>query len=193
MKTTICLLSLSCWLHPWLRPNLSIPRCGRPRARKLRWWCSKTCSVPTAAALLLWWRRLAALTRFQWSGTIFRCPCTTGRSTRPSWPATLIPSRSSWAMISVTTSSSTSLDHAADVTRLRGEIRHRTQGGLALRVDPQGKLAAAINEDKNAGQRCRHQSHASDLCGQQQDPGQAFVEVVDRTQLFQLIDAMKNE
>jgi len=64
---------------------------------------------------------------------------------------------------------------------------------LPFVVDPQGKLAAAINEDKNAGQRVGINHTPTIYVVSNKTQGKPFVEVVDRTQLFQLIDAMKNE
>ena len=84
-------------------------------------------------------------------------------------------------------------DHAADPARLCGKIRHRHKVDLPFVVDPQGKLAAAINEDKNAGQRVGINHTPTIYVVSNKTQGKPFVEVVDRTQLFQLIDAMKNE
>src|ERR1700690_4392406 len=64
---------------------------------------------------------------------------------------------------------------------------------LPFVVDPQGKLAAAINDDKNIGQRVGINHTPTIYVVSNKTQGKPFVEVVDRTQLFQLIDAMKNE
>jgi protein-disulfide isomerase len=64
---------------------------------------------------------------------------------------------------------------------------------LPFVVDPQGKLAAAINQDKNTGQRVGINHTPTIYVVSNKTQGKPFVEVVDRTQLFQLIDAMKNE
>ena len=64
---------------------------------------------------------------------------------------------------------------------------------LPFVVDPQGKLAAAINEDKTTGQRVGINHTPTIYVVSNKTQGKPFVEVVDRTQLFQLIDAMKNE
>ena len=64
---------------------------------------------------------------------------------------------------------------------------------LPFVVDPQGKLAAGINQDKNPGQRVGINHTPTIYVVSNKTQGKPFVEVVDRTQLFQLIDAMKNE
>ena len=64
---------------------------------------------------------------------------------------------------------------------------------LPFVLDPQGKLAAAINEDKMRGQRVGINHTPTIYVVSNKTQGKPFVEVVDRTQLFQLIDAMKNE
>jgi protein-disulfide isomerase len=64
---------------------------------------------------------------------------------------------------------------------------------LPFALDPQGKLAAAINQDKNTGQRVGINHTPTIYVVSNKTQGKPFVEVVDRTQLFQLIDAMKNE
>src|ERR1700693_2391803 len=64
---------------------------------------------------------------------------------------------------------------------------------LPFVVDPQGKLAEGINQDKNLGQRVGINHTPTIYVVSDKTQGKPFVEVVDRTQLFQLIDAMKNE
>jgi protein-disulfide isomerase len=64
---------------------------------------------------------------------------------------------------------------------------------LPFVVDPQGKLAAEINRDKNLGQRVGIQHTPTIYVVSNRTQGKPFVEVVDRTKLFELIDAMKNE
>ncbi len=64
---------------------------------------------------------------------------------------------------------------------------------LPFVVDPQGKLAALINQDKSLGQRIRIEHTPTIYVVSNRTQGKPFVEVVDRTQLFQLIDAMINE
>src|SRR3984957_3174402 len=64
---------------------------------------------------------------------------------------------------------------------------------LPFVVDPQGKLAEGINQDKNLAQRVGINHTPTIYVVSNKTQGKPFVEVVDRTQLFQLIDAMKNE
>ena len=64
---------------------------------------------------------------------------------------------------------------------------------LPFAVDPQGKLAAAINQDKLAGQRIGINHTPTIYVVSNKAQGKPFVEVVDRTKLFELIDAMKGE
>src|SRR6202158_1643696 len=68
----------------------------RRRVHHLRSLFSKTCSVRNADEQRRCWFRPRGPIRFPWCSTTFRCPCTTGRSTRPCWRAisTLIPRRS---------------------------------------------------------------------------------------------------
>ncbi|HVO82098.1 MAG TPA: thioredoxin domain-containing protein [Terriglobales bacterium] len=62
---------------------------------------------------------------------------------------------------------------------------------LPFVVDPQGKLAADINADRNLGQRVGIEHTPTIYVVSNKTQGKPFVEVVDRSQLFQLIDAMK--
>jgi protein-disulfide isomerase len=64
---------------------------------------------------------------------------------------------------------------------------------LPFALDPQGKLAAGITQDKNLGQRVGINHTPTIYVVSNKTQGKPFVEVVDRTQLFQLIDAMKSE
>jgi protein-disulfide isomerase len=64
---------------------------------------------------------------------------------------------------------------------------------LPFAVDPQGKLAEGITQDKNLGQRVGINHTPTIYVVSNRTQGKPFVEVVDRTQLFQLIDAMKTE
>ena len=64
---------------------------------------------------------------------------------------------------------------------------------LPFVLDPQGKLAAEINQDRSLGQRVGIEHTPTMYVVINRTQGKPFVEVVDRTQLFQLIDAMKNE
>jgi protein-disulfide isomerase len=62
---------------------------------------------------------------------------------------------------------------------------------LPFVVDPQGKLAAAVTADRDLGQRVGIEHTPTIYVVSNKTQGKPFVEVVDRSQLFQLIDAMK--
>jgi protein-disulfide isomerase len=68
---------------------------------------------------------------------------------------------------------------------------HKTT--LPFAVDPQGKLAAAVVADREFGKRVGITHTPTIYVVTNKRTGTPFVEVVDRTQLFQLIDAMKKE
>jgi protein-disulfide isomerase len=89
-------------------------------------------------------------------------------------------------------------EHQPEITRdnLRGfaekfAVENKTP--LPFAVDPKGELAAKITADRNLGQRVGIQHTPTIYVVSNKTQGQPFVEVVDRTQLFQLIDAMKRE
>jgi len=64
---------------------------------------------------------------------------------------------------------------------------------LPFVVDPQGKLAALINADKELG-KAIHIEHTPTLyVVSNRHSGKPFVEVVDRSQLYALIDNMMHE
>jgi protein-disulfide isomerase len=62
---------------------------------------------------------------------------------------------------------------------------------LPFVVDPQGKLAALIEADRNLGNSIGLNHTPTIYVVSNKTVGKPFVEVVDRTQLFQLIDTMK--
>jgi len=64
---------------------------------------------------------------------------------------------------------------------------------LPFVVDPDGKLAAKIEADRTAGTELGLQHTPTLYVVSNKRTGTPFVEVVDRTQLFQLIDSMKKE
>jgi protein-disulfide isomerase len=64
---------------------------------------------------------------------------------------------------------------------------------LPFVVDPQGKLAAAVVADRDLGKSIHLEHTPTIYVVSNKIQGKPFVEVVDRTQLFQLIDAMKAE
>ncbi len=68
---------------------------------------------------------------------------------------------------------------------------HKTT--LPMVVDPQGKLAAAIKADQALGNRVGLTHTPTIYVVSNKSSGTPFVEVVDRNQLYQMIDAMKAE
>jgi protein-disulfide isomerase len=64
---------------------------------------------------------------------------------------------------------------------------------LPFVVDPDGKLAAKIEADRTAGTQLGLQHTPTLYVVSNKHTGTPFVEVVDRSQLFQLIDSMKKE
>lgn len=64
---------------------------------------------------------------------------------------------------------------------------------LPFVVDPQGKLAAEVTKDKNLGTSVGIQHTPTIYVVSNKTQGKPFVEVVDRSQLFQLIDTMLAE
>ncbi|MFB3815675.1 MAG: DsbA family protein [Terriglobales bacterium] len=64
---------------------------------------------------------------------------------------------------------------------------------LPFACDPQGKLAAAVRADRDLAQRLGLQHTPTIYVVNNSREGTPFVEVVDRGQLFQMIDAMKAE
>lgn len=68
---------------------------------------------------------------------------------------------------------------------------HKTE--LPFVIDPQGKLAAGIRADQSLAQRIHIEHTPTIYVVNNSHQGTPFVEVVDRTQLFQMIDAMKAE
>lgn len=68
---------------------------------------------------------------------------------------------------------------------------HKTT--LPFVVDPKGKLAAEVTADRDLGKSIHLEHTPTIYVVSSKSQGKPFVEVVDRTQLFQLIDAMKAE
>lgn len=62
---------------------------------------------------------------------------------------------------------------------------------LPFVVDPQGKLAAKVNADRDLGNSLGLQHTPTIYVVSSKNASKPFVEVVDRSQLFQLIEAMK--
>jgi protein-disulfide isomerase len=68
---------------------------------------------------------------------------------------------------------------------------HKTD--LPFVVDPQGKLAAEVNADKELGRKVGIQHTPTIYVVSSKNPARPFVEVTDTKQLFQLIEAVQNE
>ena len=68
---------------------------------------------------------------------------------------------------------------------------HKTD--LPFVVDPQGKLAAEVNADRDLGKRIGIDHTPTIYIVGNKQPGKPFVEVADPSQLFRTIDAMKAE
>jgi protein-disulfide isomerase len=66
---------------------------------------------------------------------------------------------------------------------------HKTD--LPFVVDPQGKLAAEVNADRDLGRRIGIEHTPTIYIVSNKTQGKPFVEVTDPHQLFQMIDAMK--
>jgi protein-disulfide isomerase len=64
---------------------------------------------------------------------------------------------------------------------------------LPFVVDPDGKLAALVNADKEVGKEINIQHTPTLYVVSNKHSGKPFVEVVDRSQLYALIDAMMKE
>ena len=64
---------------------------------------------------------------------------------------------------------------------------------LPFVIDPEGKLAALINADKDLGKAIQVNHTPTLYVVSNKRSGKPFVEVVDRSQLYALIDAMMKE
>jgi protein-disulfide isomerase len=64
---------------------------------------------------------------------------------------------------------------------------------LPFVVDPQGKLAAEVNADKDLGRKVGIQHTPTIYVVSSRNPARPFVEVTDTTKLFQTIEAMQSE
>ena len=92
----------------------------------------------------------------------------------------------------------TVFQHQLEITKeaLRGfaerfAAEHKIE--LPFVVDPQGKLAALIEADRSLGNALGLEHTPTLYVVSNKKTGTPFVEVVDRTQLFQLIDQMRRE
>ena len=68
---------------------------------------------------------------------------------------------------------------------------HKTD--LPFVVDPQGKLAAEVNADKELGRKVGIQHTPTIYVVSSRNPARPFIEVTDTSQLFQLIEAVQSE
>jgi protein-disulfide isomerase len=64
---------------------------------------------------------------------------------------------------------------------------------LPFVVDPQGKLAAEVNAERNLGNRIGVHQTPTIYVVSSKSGGKPYVEVTDRSQLYQIIDAMRNQ
>jgi|SRR5215475_2165911 len=64
---------------------------------------------------------------------------------------------------------------------------------LPFVVDPQGKLAAQVNADKELGRKVGIEHTPTIYVVSSRNPSRPFVEVTDSKQLFQTIEAMKSD
>jgi len=89
-------------------------------------------------------------------------------------------------------------EHQSEITpdSLRGfaeKFAGEHKVDLPFAVDPQGKLADEIKRDRDLGQRIGLDHTPTIYVVSSRTTGKPFVEVVDRSQLFQMIDDMKRE
>lgn len=68
---------------------------------------------------------------------------------------------------------------------------HKTD--LPFVIDPQGKLAAEVNADKELGRKVGIQHTPTLYVVSSKNPSRPFMEVTDSTQLYQMIEAMQSE
>ncbi len=68
---------------------------------------------------------------------------------------------------------------------------HKTQ--LPFVLDPQGKLAALVNADKEMGVKLKVAHTPTIYVVGSRNPAKPFIEVQDTSQLFQIIEAMQSE
>jgi protein-disulfide isomerase len=94
------------------------------------------------------------------------------------------------------TGASSTVDPEGQKQRLRAASEKFAQEHkvtLPFVVDPQNKFANAVRADKNLGDRIGIQHTPTLYVVNDSRSGQPFIEVVDRSQLFQMIDQMKSE
>lgn len=94
------------------------------------------------------------------------------------------------------TGASSAVDESGQKQRLRAAAEQFAQQHkvtLPFVVDPQGKFAAEVRADKNVGERIGIEHTPTLYVVNNSRSGRPFIEVVDRSQLFQMIDQMKSE
>ena len=64
---------------------------------------------------------------------------------------------------------------------------------LPFVIDPQGKLAAEVNADRDLGNRLKIGHTPTIYIVSSRNPSRPFVEVTDSSQLFQMVEAMQTE
>ena len=85
---------------------------------------------------------------------------------------------------------------AAQKQRLRGfaeKFAREHKTALPFAVDPTGKFAAAVRQEKAAGERVGITHTPTLYVVSNRRQGEPFVEVVDRSKLYNLIDQMKGD
>jgi protein-disulfide isomerase len=94
------------------------------------------------------------------------------------------------------TGASSAVDESGQKQRFRAAAEKFAQQHkvtLPFVVDPQGKFAAEVRADKSLGERIGIQHTPTLYVVNNSRSGRPFIEVVDRSQLFQMIDQMKSE
>lgn len=81
-----------------------------------------------------------------------------------------------------------SIQTPADLTRVTGKFAQSHGIAMPFAVDPMGRLAAEVKADYALGQRVGIEHTPTIWVVTSQSKGAPFVEVVDRSKLFQLID-----
>ncbi|MGZ4822721.1 MAG: DsbA family protein [Terriglobales bacterium] len=87
-------------------------------------------------------------------------------------------------------------DESGQKQRLRAaaeQFAKEHKATLPFVVDPQNKFANEVRADKNLGERIGIQHTPTLYVVNNSRSGRPFIEVVDRSQLFQMIDQMKSE
>ena len=154
----------------------------------------RICSVPIAAAPRRWWKKRRERIKFPSSATTFRCPSTAG----PIEAAIIARYFDTHSKALGNEFRDYIFSNQLEVTpqNLRGFAEkfatdHKID--LPFVVDPDGKLAALVNADKELGKAINLQHTPTLYVVSNKRSGKPFVEVVDRSQLYALIDQMMKE